>query len=200
MRNTVLWANHAPDGPTGYLRWSSSLSLAHCAVDGGADSVFLESGTLDWGDGNMISNPLFVDPSTGDYRLWCLSPCIDAGDNACVPWDELDLDADGDTTTEKLPFDLMGNPRFVDRLETPDTGNSDPNFPALPLVDLGAYEFQSCARDLDCDGDVDLSDLAELMGQYGTCGEPPADFDGSGCVDLPDLAELLGHYHCGVAP
>ncbi|MBU0617824.1 MAG: hypothetical protein KKI02_08915, partial [Planctomycetes bacterium] len=54
--------------------------------------------------------------------------------------------------------------------------------------------------DLDRDGDVDLYDLAALLGAYGTCEgdpmyNPDADLDGSGCIDLADLAELLGN--CG---
>ncbi len=53
--------------------------------------------------------------------------------------------------------------------------------------------------DLDGDGDVDLNDLAILLGAYGACvGDTgyleTADIDGSGCVDLSDLAELLAHY------
>jgi hypothetical protein len=53
--------------------------------------------------------------------------------------------------------------------------------------------------DLDGDGDVDLNDLAILLGAYGTCvGDTgyleTADIDNSGCVDLSDLAELLAHY------
>ena len=53
--------------------------------------------------------------------------------------------------------------------------------------------------DVDHDGDVDLSDLAALLGAYGTiCGDPgfnpDADFDGDCDVDLSDLAALLGHY------
>jgi hypothetical protein len=56
--------------------------------------------------------------------------------------------------------------------------------------------------DVDLDGDVDLSDLAGLLGVYGTCvGDPDynpaADFDDSGCIDLADLAELLGNYGYG---
>ena len=56
--------------------------------------------------------------------------------------------------------------------------------------------------DLDGDGDVDLNDLAELLGRYGSCvGEPTydsnADFDDSGCIDLSDLAYLLGYYGTG---
>jgi hypothetical protein len=53
--------------------------------------------------------------------------------------------------------------------------------------------------DLDGDGDVDLDDLADFLGAYGTCEgdedyNPDADFGDSGCIDLADLAELLGHY------
>jgi hypothetical protein len=53
--------------------------------------------------------------------------------------------------------------------------------------------------DLDADGDVDLSDLAAVLGAYGACeGDPAynsaADLDCSGCVNLSDLAELLAHY------
>ncbi len=55
------------------------------------------------------------------------------------------------------------------------------------------------AGDVDCDGDVDLSDLGELLSAYGTCAgdagyDPAADFDASGCIDLSDLGELLAAY------
>ena len=54
--------------------------------------------------------------------------------------------------------------------------------------------------DVDFDGDVDLSDLAALLGGYGSqFGTDPdydsqADFDLDGDIDLADLAELLGAY------
>jgi hypothetical protein len=51
--------------------------------------------------------------------------------------------------------------------------------------------------DIDHDGRVDLSDLAELLGHYGmTSGASyeDGDLDHDGAVDLSDLAELLGHY------
>jgi hypothetical protein len=56
--------------------------------------------------------------------------------------------------------------------------------------------------DLDCDGDVDLADLAGLLGACGTCEgdllyNPDADLDDSGCVDLFDLATLFGNYGVG---
>ena len=60
----------------------------------------------------------------------------------------------------------------------------------------------SIVGDVDGDGDVDLSDLAALLGAYGDCEgdpdyNPAADFDDSGCVDLSDLATLLGNYGYG---
>jgi hypothetical protein len=51
--------------------------------------------------------------------------------------------------------------------------------------------------DLDGDGDVDLSDLSQLLGHYGTLSGATyedGDLDGDGDVDLADLAELIGNY------
>jgi hypothetical protein len=53
-----------------------------------------------------------------------------------------------------------------------------------------------CPGDLDGDGDVDLSDLARLLGHYGESGAvyEDGDLDGDGDVDLADLAALLAAY------
>ena len=51
--------------------------------------------------------------------------------------------------------------------------------------------------DLDGDGDVDLSDLAQLLSNYGITGGATyqqGDLDGDGDVDLSDLAALLANY------
>ena len=54
--------------------------------------------------------------------------------------------------------------------------------------------------DLDSDGDVDLTDLAELLSNYGMTGGAKyedGDLDGDSDVDLSDLAGLLGNYGAG---
>jgi hypothetical protein len=54
-----------------------------------------------------------------------------------------------------------------------------------------------CPGDLDGDRDIDLADLSQLLGSYGTTsGATPedGDLDGDGDVDLSDLSLLLGVY------
>ena len=64
---------------------------------------------------------------------------------------------------------------------------------------LSEVEFNGgpCPADLDRDGDVDLADLATLLGNYGAAtgaSYDMGDLDGDGDVDLGDLAALLGLY------
>ncbi len=139
----------------------------------------------DWGAGNdnISTDPEFVNLGAGDLRLMSDSPCIDAGDDTAVPEDEFDVDGDGDEEERTPDLD------FNDRVQHCE-------------VDMGAYEIEECASDLDWDGDVDLADLAELLGSYGeTSGMTywDGDLDCDGDVDLSDLADLLGEYgsDCG---
>jgi len=62
------------------------------------------------------------------------------------------------------------------------------------------YFWSGVIGDLDGDGDVDLSDLAQLLAHYGTIGDATywmGDIDGDGDVDLSDLAALLANYGTG---
>ena len=208
ISNCVLWDNWSGTsaGSALWLDTSASVSVSYSDIEGGQSEVHVEDGcTLEWGDGNIDADPLFVDPDgpddnpntweDNDYRLSPGSPCIDAGDNTAVPLDTLDLDGDGDTD-ERTPFDLDGNPRFVQDPLTEDTGVPDPPLYRF-IVDMGAYEYQFCFGDLDEDDDVDIADLAQLLASYGeTAGMTyhDGDLDGDGDVDLADLAELLGTY------
>ena len=161
--NTIMWNNLPQEISAVYEYGFVDVLVGYSDVQGGQDAVETSSNNqLFWLDGNIDADPLFVDPSAGDYSLLETSPCIDAGDPNSYP------DPDG------------------------------------TVSDIGAVYFdQGIVGDLDGDGQVDLSDLAQLLAHYGTTsGALPeeGDLDGDGDVDLSDLAALLANYGPGGAP
>ncbi|MCP4259287.1 MAG: hypothetical protein GY774_17520 [Planctomycetes bacterium] len=104
LNNCILW-NNTPDEI--YLGSDASATITYSDVQGG------------WlGEGNIDSNPLFVDPAgddniigteDDDLRLLGGSPCFDTGNNAAVP--------------TSVVTDRDGNPRIING-----------------KVDMGAYE------------------------------------------------------------
>ncbi len=112
---------------------SSDLTVASSNVQGGFGQVYdLGGSTVDWHATNIDADPQF-DPGS-DHLLTFASPCIDAGDNAALPWDYVDLDQDG-VTFEVLPLDFDGRARRSDVLAVGDTGLG-----TSPIVDMGAAE------------------------------------------------------------
>ena len=74
--------------------------------------------------GNISTNPFFACLSSGDFRLFTVSSCIDAGTNGAP----------------LLPaLDFNGNPRIL-------TGNTN----GSAIVDMGAYEFNPAAPPTPC--------------------------------------------------
>jgi len=91
----------------------NSATIEYCNIERGGLAVAVnDNGTLNWGQGNIDADPMFVGGDPFSYELTEGSPCIDAG----TP----------DTTGLNLPpTDLAGNPRIYN-----DT------------IDMGAYEWQ----------------------------------------------------------
>ena len=113
-----------------------------------------------------------------------------AADDFSLDW--WTIDSGGETFSNGGNFELGGT------IGQPDASPT--------LVAGGDYELvggfwpgveEICFGDLDGDDEVGLSDLAGLLGHYGTTSGATyydGDLDGDGDVDLADLAELLGHY------
>lgn len=117
MLNCILWDNDPNEiwfYATGEGR---TLNIVHCDIMGGENGISVTgTGILNWLDGNITVDPLFVDPSDDDFRLLADSPCIGAGREA--------IEIDG-TWYYAPDNDLDGMPR-------PDPPGSNP--------DMGAYE------------------------------------------------------------
>jgi len=108
--NTIVWGNTAPSGPNIY----GSADVTYCNIEGGYS-----------GEGNIDEDPLFIDPSNGDYHLQLISPCIDAGDptilDACMPpglgEERSDMGAYGGE--ENCGWPLINYPPII--ISSPDT-------------------------------------------------------------------------------
>ncbi len=144
FENTILWGNH---GSTGAQMFSTggTVTLDHSLVQGGCPAGASCPGDL------LTSDPRFVrNPDPGDDGAWGSndddygtlglrreSPAINVGDDDAVPADDQDVDGDGNTT-EKLPLDLAGNPRFANAESSLVSGALEIDITGI--VDLGAYE------------------------------------------------------------
>jgi hypothetical protein len=94
--------------PPNYPTWANNLVFGgQTTYSGIPDQTGL--------NGNLSADPLFVDPTNGDFQLQPGSPAIDAGNNAAPLLPAIDFD---------------GNPRVI-------AGHT--NGPAI--VDIGAFEF-----------------------------------------------------------
>jgi hypothetical protein len=176
ITNSILTGNTSDLGST-FEQQVSSLDFSgpgapagdslirYSCVEGIDDAVFTP--------GNVDVDPEFADPGD-DYRLASTSPLINAGLSSLVPDDLADVDDNGITTGEDLPWDLDRRDR------------------SIACVDMGAFERGTCAADPSGDGEVDGGDIAVVLGNWGDPGI--ADLDCSGAAGGGDIAIILGNW------
>ena len=124
--NCTLSGNSAGgDGGGGMFNGGSWPTLTNCILWDNSPNQILDDGSSPVtysdiqggypGDGNIDADPLFADPSSGDFHLLADSPCIDAGNN----------------DAPNLPlYDFEGDDRILD-------GDGD----GTAIVDMGVDEF-----------------------------------------------------------
>jgi len=124
VNNCIIWGNSAADSgnqiyymPFGGKGFSSFLLNNSCYSNGYHDVVD-EFGEITYTD-CTTDDPLMIDPDNGDYRIYGISPCADAGNN--------------DFNNE--PYDIRGSgfERILDKGFTKGPG---------ALIDIGAYEYK----------------------------------------------------------
>ncbi len=189
--NCIVRDNRAPDGNQlaliNTLRvWSwqeiTEMTVSFSNIEDGEQGVCVDPNMLlHWGDGNIDTDPNFVDPGywhdantpqdqnddffvTGNYHLLPISACVDAGDDSSVPPVSV-TDIDGEQRI------------FAD------------------AVDMGADEVVTNPIDLNNDGIVDYLELAVLTDEWlQSGGELQTDFFEDGFIDFADYAELADQW------
>ena len=161
--------------------WSNdatSISVTYSDVQGGSP-----------GAGNISVNPQFVAPGgrsiegewiDGDYRLMSSSAAIDAGSNAAMARDILDLDADGNVT-EPIPVDLDNGPRVEGT-----------------QVDMGAYE--QLAKKPPIIGDLTFCVGSDCVTLEPDPSAPPSSYTYIGHVTLELEMNFRGKLTAEVTP
>lgn len=81
LENCILWTNDPEAVLFSAEGTPNAVAVSYCDVEGGVDNIITnDNGDVDWGDGNIDADPLFVDPENADYHLAENSPCINTGD------------------------------------------------------------------------------------------------------------------------
>ncbi|MBT4332649.1 MAG: T9SS type A sorting domain-containing protein [Candidatus Cloacimonetes bacterium] len=111
--NCVLW-NNTNEVYFDSSSDSSTVTISYSDIQGGEAGIITNNnGTVNWLEGNINEDPLFLGIGEYPYSLFANSPCIDTGTLDLPPGIELP------------EYDLAGNPRIYG-----DT------------IDMGAYEWQ----------------------------------------------------------
>ena len=96
--NTILWDNAAAEGPELYLdetEQSCFLYIKNSDVKDGQSSIYIGPCCLvDWGEGMIDADPLFVDEDCCDFHLTRFSPCQNAGDSDAANLPARDIEND----------------------------------------------------------------------------------------------------------
>ncbi len=109
--NNIITDNSSPNGGAIHAIYPTDLLIRYCDVWNNSPQNYYGIGPS---SGTISADPMFVNPSAGDYHLQASSPCVDKGYNKARYIPSVDFD-DG--------------PRILD-------GNDD----GIAVVDMGVYE------------------------------------------------------------
>jgi len=123
VTNTIFWNNGITAALNAGVGDGCRLSFNYCDVQFGMDSINIGDSLslFNWGEGNISSDPKFLDPNNDDFSLFYTSPCLETG--------IMSIEVDGKTISAPEK-DIDGNPRPAPAGTNPDMGAYESPVPA----------------------------------------------------------------------
>ncbi|MGA2915191.1 MAG: right-handed parallel beta-helix repeat-containing protein [Sedimentisphaerales bacterium] len=197
IENSIIYGNYAYNWTTGKYDKLKQIQISddqikidNSNIQGGKGGIsnYMNEGEIIWGDGNIDTDPCFVDPCNGDYHLKSEGWRWDTDTNQWT-WDNV--------TSRCID---AGNPGYS-LGDEPTTLSVDPlhRFGVNKRIDMGAYGGTAEASmppygwallsDIDNSGKVDFADFFYLVNYYLQEGENlNSDLNRDGAVNLEDLS------------
>lgn len=159
FRNSIVYANSATSGANIFNVQTANMPTFKYSIVEGTASSWASIGVN--GGNNSAGNPLFVNPSAGDYHLQAASPAINTGSNAFVTYNS-DLDnvsrvrgttvdrgayeyQNGNTVTITEPVAIVPDASGIVYVKPTAAGNGDGHNWANATADLQAAAVASGA-------------------------------------------------------
>ncbi len=204
---------HLPEDGFGELELSGERTIPFYGIE--HNSYFVcSNGYVTFGQGDADASESMTDhfdlprisglfdnltPGDGTVR------CHQLSDRAVVTFEDVPEQGSGNSNTFQIEMYYDGLIRLTwlgidanDAVVGLSQGEGIPSdFEESDLSDAAPCGGPDCPGDLDGDQDVDLTDLSQLLANYGTSGGAnyeDGDLDGDGDVDLTDLSALLSVY------
>lgn len=141
---------------------NSSASLIASNVEGGRNEVYVgQKGSLNWLDGNIDSDPLFIDPDNGDYHLSSASRCRDAGLD--IPVADFKFDLDGNTRILGRAIDIGA---FEYQGSDSSATSSSPAVITSATVKTGKKGMAFTLKGLFTQSSIDQQDIIVRVGSF----------------------------------
>jgi len=102
INNSILWGNHSNNGNEIWTTTSDNTYLNNCCYSNSPGDIVVDDGSFI--PSNCItSNPLYVNPSDGDLRLYGNSPAVNMGQNS---YNTTSTDIRGEVRIQNTTIDM----------------------------------------------------------------------------------------------
>jgi predicted outer membrane repeat protein len=200
MNNSIIWGNTSDDsGRQVYISSVSTLTLNYCNYSDELGDILVSQFATFIALNSITDNPLFVDAANEDFRLFGVSPAVDAGDNS---YNSETSDVRGQDRIQNTTID-MGAFEWTEGVDPlcPSNVFVSDDFDN-ETVGWGSTYFDNLADALNvacADATVNISNYAhtgdvDMTGYTFIIGDSDFDLDGNltgGLIQTPSTGRLI---------